>query len=172
MQEGTAGAGAGGAAGQAAAEGVAATPGVPAGEPPLLPGSSVTMPGTAAHELRQIFERAAELDSRHLPYLWGGGHDAGVHNVFTTGALDCSGSVSAVLGVDPRVSTAFESWGLAGPGQHVTVYANPEHVLMEINGHFFGTSAANPGGGAGWIPREHIPASYLAGFVARHPAGL
>ena len=83
-----------------------------------------------------------------------------------------SPSMSASARVTEKISTAFESGGLAGPGQHVTVYANPEHVLMEINGHFFGTSAANPGGGAGWIPREHIPASYLAGFVARHPAGL
>jgi hypothetical protein len=54
----------------------------------------------------------------------------------------------------------------------VTVYANDHHVLMEINGHFFGTSAANPGGGAGWIPRAHVPASYLAQFTARHPPGL
>ncbi len=31
----------------------------------------------------------------------------------------------------------------------------------KVDGHFFGTSASNPGGGAGWIRRENVPASYL-----------
>jgi putative modified peptide len=137
-----------------------------------LPGSTVTQPGSPPHALREIFERAAILDHRHLPYLWGGGHQAGVADVATTEPVDCSGAVSAVLGVDARVSGQFENWGEAGPGRYVTVYANEEHVLMEINGHFFGTSTANPGGGAGWIPRAHVPPSYLARFTARHPPGL
>ncbi len=149
-----------------------AVPGAPAAGPQLVAGQDITVPGTASNELRQIFERAAILDHRRLPYLWGGGHQGGVGNVVTTGPVDCSGAVSEVLGLDPRVSGAYENWGLPGPGKSVTVYANAEHVLMEINGHFFGTSAANPGGGAGWIPREHIPPSYLAAFVARHPPGL
>ena len=93
-------------------------------------------------------------------------------NVAAVEPVDCSGAVSAVLGVNARVSGAFEAWGEPGPGRHVTVYANAEHVLMEINGHFFGTSAANPGGGAGWIPRAHVPPSYLARFTVRHPTGL
>ena len=129
-------------------------------------------PGTAPDALRRVFERAAALDHRHLPYLWGGGHQGPVADVQTVGPVDCSGAVSAVLGVNPRVSGAFEAWGEPGPGRSVTVYANDHHVLMEINGHFFGTSAANPGGGAGWIPRAHVPASYLAQFTARHPPGL
>jgi hypothetical protein len=138
-----------------------------------VPGELVTTPGTAPDELRKIFERAAELDQRRLPYVYGGGHQAGgVINVDTTGPVDCSSTVSAVLGIDTRVSGAFETYGEAGPGKFVTIYANPEHVLMEINGHFFGTSAANPGGGAGWIPRQHIDASYLSAFVVRHPPGM
>jgi hypothetical protein len=161
---------AGSAAGDVAA--VTAAPGAGAGVSPLVPGSSITAPGTASHELRQIFERAATLDARHMPYLWGGGHQGGALDVTSTGPLDCSGAVSAVLGVDPRVSGAFEQWGLPGPGANVTVYANAEHVLMEINGHFFGTSASNPGGGAGWIPREHVTPEYLSRFVARHPPGM
>jgi hypothetical protein len=39
---------------------------------------------------------------------------------------------------------------------------------MEINGHFWGTSGANPGGGAGWIPRSRMDAGYLSGFKVRH----
>src|SRR4051812_28783052 len=135
-------------------------------------GSAVTAPGTAQDRVRTILERAMTLDRRHLPYDLGGGHQAGVANVSTVGPVDCSGAVSAVLGVDARVSGLFESWGEPGPGAHVTVYANEEHVLMEIDGHFFGTSHANPRGGAGWIPRAHISPDYLKAFTVRHPRGL
>jgi hypothetical protein len=153
--------------------GFAAAPAAPpVGAVAPLPGSQITAPGSPPHALREIFERAAILDHRRLPYLWGGGHQAGVANVATVEPVDCSGAVSAVLGLDARVSGAFEGWGEPGAGRYVTVYANAEHVLMEINGHFFGTSAANPGGGAGWIPRAHVPPSYLARFTVRHPSGL
>jgi hypothetical protein len=33
---------------------------------------------------------------------------------------------------------------------------------------FFGTSGANPKGGAGWIPASKVSRSYLRGFTARH----
>jgi hypothetical protein len=145
--------------------------GAPASVTPL-PGSHITVPGSPPHDLREVFERAATLDHRRLPYLWGGGHQAGVADVATVEPVDCSGAVSAVLGIDARVSGAYETWGEPGAGRYVTIYANAEHVLMEINGHFFGTSTANPGGGAGWIPRAHVPPSYLARFTVRHPPGL
>lgn len=110
-------------------------------------------------------ERADTLNADRRPYLWGGGHGG------ESWGLDCSGAVSQVLGVNPRVSGEFESWGRAGKGKRVTIYANSKHVLMEIGGRFFGTSKTNPGGGPGWIPREHIPESYLKQFTARHPPG-
>jgi hypothetical protein len=75
--------------------------------------------------------------------------------------------VSRVLGVNPRVSGQFEKWGKPGKGR-ITVYANQHHVLLEVDGHFWGTSATNPGGGPGWIPRKALPPSYLAQFTARH----
>jgi hypothetical protein len=159
------------AAGAAAAASAGIDPAT--GAPLHVPGHLVTTAGTPPDELRKIFERAAELDQRHLPYVYGGGHQvAGIIDVDPTGPVDCSSTVSAVLGIDTRVSGAFETYGEAGPGKYVTIYANPEHVLMEINGHFFGTSGANPGGGAGWIPRQHIDATYLSRFVARHPPGM
>lgn len=114
--------------------------------------------------------RASRIDARHLSYQWGGGHAGKV----TPGAaqpLDCSGAVSAVLGINPRVSGDLARWGAPGPGKRVTIYANGKHTFMEIDGHFFGTSASNPGGGAGWIPRSQISPEYLRGFVARHPPG-
>lgn len=121
------------------------------------------------------YKAAADLlDAAKLPYKWGGGH--GKKLKLLKGAkpipVDCSGAVSAVLGIDPRVSGEFAKWGQEGKGKNVTIYANGEHVLMEINGHFFGTSKSNPGGGAGWIPRSKISKAYLSRFVARHPPGL
>lgn len=123
------------------------------------------------------FKAAADLlNAAHNPYKWGGGHGKNL-KLLKGGKpvpVDCSGAVSAVLGINPRVAAEFKSWGKAGHGKSVTVWAAKDgsHVLMEINGHFFGTSGSNPGGGAGWIPRSKISKSYLSRFVARHPAGL
>lgn len=112
-----------------------------------------------------VKSRADAISKQKLPYSWGGGHAA---NVPAGTPLDCSGAVSKVLGINPRVSGDFANWGKPGRGSKVTVYYNAKHVFLEINGHFWGTSAANPGGGAGWIPRSHISPGYLAGFKARH----
>lgn len=122
--------------------------------------------GTA---LAQFVNRASAIDAKHLPYLWGGGHGGKVDPYKAT-PLDCSGAVSAVLGVNPRVSGEFTKWGKpgAGDGKGVVVYANNHHVIMSIAGKFFGTSASNPGGGAGWIPRSQISPQYLKNFTARH----
>lgn len=117
-------------------------------------------------------QNANLIDSKHLPYLWGGGHGGKV-SPKNTGPLDCSGAVSAVLGIDPRVSGDFEKFGSAGrskDGKGINIYANSGHVLMEIDGHFFGTSKSNPGGGAGWIPRSQLSGSYLKNFTVRHLA--
>ena len=131
---------------------------------------------------------ADELDAMHVPYNYGGGHvtparpTAGQDGTFP--GLDCSSSVSWVLqhaGVDVPTMTsgAFMSWGDAGRGQAVTIYANPTHIFMSIRvddgpERFFGTSAfGHPAAGTGpaWFT-EPVSASYLAGFVQRHPPGL
>jgi hypothetical protein len=127
-------------------------------------------PTSKAGTIDALVARANAINAQHLPYQWGGGHGAKVTNVNKTAPLDCSGAVSAVLGINPRVSGQFETWGKPGDGgsNGVTIYANGHHVLMKINGHFFGTSATNPGGGAGWIPQKAISPEYLKGFTARH----
>lgn len=116
-----------------------------------------------------LTERADEIDEKHLPYLWGGGHGGKV-NPAKAQPLDCSGAVSAVLGIDPRVASQFETWGKPGDSgkKGVTIYAKDTHVLMKIDGHMFGTSASNPGGGAGWIKQDQISPAYLKGFTVRH----
>jgi hypothetical protein len=122
---------------------------------------------TTAGLIQTLTDRANKIDAKKLPYQWGGGHGAKPVTPGSSVPVDCSGAVSSVLGLNPRVSGEFAKWGKPGKGR-ITVYANDKHVLMEINGHFFGTSARNPGGGAGWIPRSQISSEYLKGFTARH----
>ena len=101
-----------------------------------------------------------------LPYLYGGGHGG-----FKDTAYDCSGSVSYALAAaglvtSPMSSGPFMSWGQAGPGRWITVYANAGHAYMVVAGWRFDTSALR--GGTRWT-RAMRPAG---GFVARHPPGL
>jgi hypothetical protein len=97
------------------------------------------------------------------PYLWGGGHGS-----FESAGYDCSGAVSYALHgggflSTPLDSTGFMTWGEPGPGKWITVYSNPGHAYIVINGRRFDTS-----GGAG--PRWQGPRD-PAGFVATHPPG-
>jgi hypothetical protein len=123
---------------------------------------------TIGQMISAMIAAANRIDRHHYAYRWGGGHNASF-----SGPYDCSGAVSAVLHAagllsSPRVSGDFMHWGAPGPGA-VTLYANPGHVYMSILGHYFGTSHANPGGGAGWFrggPRPgfavvHVPFSLL-----------
>ena len=106
---------------------------------------------------------------QNKPYLRGGGH-ASVED----SAYDCSGSVSYVLikaGLlrAPLASGAFMNYGEAGQGRFITVWVKPgEHVFMTICGLRMDTS----GGSVGEGPRWRVKSRSMAGFVARHPAGL
>jgi cell wall-associated NlpC family hydrolase len=100
------------------------------------------------------------------PYVWGGGHGG------ASGGYDCSGSISYALAAggllsSPLDSTGFMSWGEAGPGSRITVYANAGHAFMIVDGRRFDTSALS-GGGTRWTSESRS----TAGFVARHPPGL
>jgi hypothetical protein len=136
---------------------------VPASQSPLPAGNGLASGG-------DYTARADALNARHLPYQWGGGHGSKPVDPFDAVPVDCSGAVSSVLGINPRVSGEFTKWGKPGDGggKGVTVAANGHHVIMKINGHWFGTSRSNPGGGAGWIPQDQISPQYLAGFTLRH----
>jgi peptidoglycan hydrolase-like protein with peptidoglycan-binding domain len=118
--------------------------------------------GSAQEMIAAMVAAANKIDRAHYSYRWGGGH-----NPSFSGPYDCSGAVSAVLHAagllnSPMVSGGFMRWGRPGPGA-VTIYANAGHVYMSINGRFFGTTRANPGGGAGWFN-----GSRRAGFVVVH----
>jgi hypothetical protein len=101
------------------------------------------------------------------PYLYGGGHKS-----FKSPAYDCSGAVSFALHGGrllraPLDSGSLMSWGVAGTGSWITVYANPGHVYAVIAGLRLDTSGTG-GRGPRWQTVQRDP----AGFVARHPAGL
>ena len=103
----------------------------------------------------------------HMPYRFGGGHQS-----WQDTGYDCSGSVSyalhgAGLVESPLASYDFYTWGDAGPGQWVTVYAKDSHAYMVVAGLRYDT-AASKGGGSRWTAEPRPP----DGYVARHPAGL
>ena len=139
----------------------------PGTSPRYLAGQPGSAP--AGGRLAKVKAEADRIDAAGVPYLWGGGHGGKQARGSKVTPLDCSGAVSRVLGINPRVSGQFESWGKAGEGKNITVYANGTHVLMKIGGQFWGTSGSNPGGGAGWIPASAVSKAYLSKFKARHP---
>lgn len=150
-------------------------PGSPAVRLPAAADSGSGTPAGATGDSRfdKIVREADRVDKAKVPYLWGGGHNARQIRGSKVTPLDCSGAVSRILGVNPMVSGEFAKWGAPGAGKKLTIYANGEHVLVYVKGRgFWGTSKANPGGGAGWIPREKISAAYLSKFTKRHPPGL
>jgi peptidoglycan hydrolase-like protein with peptidoglycan-binding domain len=102
-----------------------------------------------------------------LPYIWGGGHGS-----FVSPGYDCSGSVSYVLHAAgllsvPEDSTGLESYGAAGPGQYITIYADAGHAWMTIEGRRFDTVALSEDGS-----RWADGGGEFAGYVVRHPVGF
>lgn len=110
-----------------------------------------------------IISRANKIDGMQIPYLYGGGH--GTRDGFNKSGMDCSASVSYALGVSPRVSGNYTSFGLPGPGSpnDTKIYANAGHMFAVFNGRGWGTSRENPGGGPGWLSYNH-----RSGFTIRH----
>ena len=90
--------------------------------------------------------------SPRTPYVWGGGHGG------ASGGYDCSGSISYALAAGGLLSGAldsagFMSWGEAGPGRRITVYANAGHAFMVVDGRRYDTSALS-GGGTRWTSAD------------------
>jgi peptidoglycan hydrolase-like protein with peptidoglycan-binding domain len=122
--------------------------------------------GDAEAIVARVIAAADEIATR--PYVWGGGHGS-----FESVGYDCSGSVSYALhGGDllssPEDSTGLESYGEAGPGKYITIYANAEHAYMVIDGRRFDTVALAETGSR-WSDSAGDDGG---GFVERHPDGL
>ena len=101
------------------------------------------------------------------PYKYGGGHGK-----WEDTGYDCSCSMSyafhgAGMLDESMDSTGFESWGEAGKGTWVTIYAKSSHAFMVVAGLRFDTSGrANQG------TRWQADMRSSAGYVVRHPEGL
>jgi peptidoglycan hydrolase-like protein with peptidoglycan-binding domain len=122
-------------------------------------GESATS-GTVA----RVIAAGDEIATR--PYVFGGGHGS-----FQSSGYDCSGSVSYALhggGLlsSPEDSSALESYGAAGPGRYITIYANSEHAFMVVDGKRFDTIAQQETG-----TRWASSMSSTSGYVVRHPVG-
>ena len=142
----------------AAARQAAAAPSATADAPPPVPS------GGGGDVVSRVVAAANQIAT--TPYVWGGGHGG------ASGGYDCSGSISYALAAggllsSPLDSTGFMSWGEAGPGSRITVYANAGHAYMVVDGRRYDTSALS-GGGTRWTSEMRSS----AGFVARHPPGL
>ncbi|MFI4990546.1 MAG: peptidoglycan-binding protein [Solirubrobacterales bacterium] len=130
--------------------------------------------GSSSHEsstgggssvIARVIAAGDEIATR--PYVYGGGHGS-----FQSSGYDCSGSVSYALHGGgllsaPEDSSQLESYGEAGPGKYITIYANAEHAFMVIDGKRFDTIAQQESG-----TRWAGSVGDTSGYVVRHPAGL
>jgi len=132
----------------------------------LNPDGTATPPASAPQVVKDIILAGNEIAK--MPYKYGGGHGK-----WKDSGYDCSGSISYALHGAGLLktsldSTGFESWGAAGPGPWVTIYANAGHAYMVVAGLRFDTSGATNRGGSRWT--DEMRSS--DGFVVRHPVGL
>jgi peptidoglycan hydrolase-like protein with peptidoglycan-binding domain len=128
-----------------------------------------TAPADAPEVVQEVIAAANKI--AFDPYVYGGGHNGwGPQSGY-----DCSGSTSyalhaaGLLSGMPLDSTQFLSYGDAGPGQWITIYAESGHAYMNIAGLWFDTAdQSSTNGNDRWSTTRVSPAS---GFVARHPDG-
>jgi cell wall-associated NlpC family hydrolase len=125
---------------------------------------TATAPAGAPDVIRRVIESGNKI--AFTPYVYGGGHGD-----WNDTGYDCSGSVSYALhggGLisSPETSGDLESYGSAGPGRWITIYANAGHTFMYVAGLRFDTSShgANE---SRWTDQTRDASDY----VVRHPTG-
>ncbi|TML27521.1 MAG: peptidoglycan-binding protein [Actinobacteria bacterium] len=128
----------------------------------VLSNGLAAAPANAPAEVKAIIASGNQIAK--LPYKWGGGHSS-----WTDTGYDCSGSTTYALRTTfrrgPAPTFGYDNWGLAGPGQWVTVYASSYHVFMVVAGLRFDTSGLHENGSR-WTSSSRS----MSGFRARHPA--
>ncbi len=151
--------------------------GAPGGQATLNADGTVTAPAGAPQVVQQVIAAANSIIN--TPYIYGGGHGQ-----FNDTGYDCSGAVSFALhggGLisSPEDSTELESYGAAGKGSWITVYANAGHAFVVVGGLAFDTAhfgPTTPGGtGPRWLQASDVLANLgdgTGGYVVRHPDGL
>jgi peptidoglycan hydrolase-like protein with peptidoglycan-binding domain len=137
---------------------------------------TVTPPAGAPQAVVDAINAANSIIDK--PYRVGGGHGK-----WNDSAYDCSGAVSfalhgANLLSSPEDSTQLESYGSAGAGQWMTIYADASHTFIVIAGLAFDTAHYGPttpgGSGPRWLTASNATANLQDGgnYVIRHPSGL
>jgi cell wall-associated NlpC family hydrolase len=132
-----------------------------------LVGSRAIAPATAPAMVKRVIAAANHI--RTTPYIWGGGHGR-----WQDSGYDCSGAVSYALHggkllTSPLTSGSFETFGEAGPGRWITIYANASHAYMVVAGLRFDTAGDLNESGPRWHPT--VAAAATGTYVARHPIG-
>jgi peptidoglycan hydrolase-like protein with peptidoglycan-binding domain len=133
----------------------------------LNPDGTATAPANAPPAVQNVIAAANQIAFK--PYIYGGGHGTWIDSGY-----DCSGSVSYALhGAGlisvPEASGELESYGGAGPGQWITIWANAGHVYMRVAGLYFDTAAqSRSNGNDRWSTTRISPVN---GYVVRHPSG-
>jgi cell wall-associated NlpC family hydrolase len=148
---------------------------VPTGTARLNPDGTATAPAGAPAAVQTMIAAANSI--LDTSYCVGGGH-----GTWESSCYDCSGSVGYVLHAagllsSPEPSGEMESFGAAGPGHWVTIYADPGHAFIVIAGRAFDTADyGGPNIPEGDGPRwRSNPLGNLADggdYVVRHPLGL
>ncbi len=167
-----------------AATGTAATPITPGENATILADGRAAIPQQAPAAVKLAIAAGNRIIDR--PYLYGGGHGTPLSEL--AGAYDCSGATSYLLhaaglfGDSAETSGQLETFGAAGPGRWITVYANSGHVFIDVAGVVMNTAwyapviPRVPDSGPRWQPASSIAAQYAGdlygGFVQRHPRGL
>jgi hypothetical protein len=147
---------------QLAQSGISANPDIAT----LTPSGLAVAPIGAPPQVQDIVNAGNQIAL--LGYFYGGGH-----GTFEDTRYDCSGSISFVLAAAHLLATtetsgALESYGAAGRGKWVTIFANAGHTYMYVAGLRFDTVALAQGGSR-WSNRTGTEGG---GFVVRHPPGL
>ena len=138
----------------------------PTAKATLVNGLAVA-PAGAPEVVKEVIAAANNIAFK--PYVYGGGHGS-----WNDSGYDCSGSVGYALHGGGLLSQTedsgqMESYGSAGAGQWITLYANAGHVYANIAGLWFDTAAqSSSNGNDRWSTRRISPAG---GFVVRHPGG-
>jgi hypothetical protein len=132
----------------------------------LDPDGHAIAPESAPQEVKDAIAAANRIVGK--PYKYGGGHGR-----WNDSGYDCSGAMSYALhgaGLLNRQLTSgdFMSWGRAGKGTWITIYATGGHGFLKIAGLRFDTGWNNAGRGPRWSEQMRP----TDGYTVRHPRGL
>jgi hypothetical protein len=153
--------------------GAAFVPPPPPPEEATLVNGRVIAPASAPRRVKRVIAAANRLVDK--PYIYGGGHRPFSSQLDS--GYDCSGAVSYALHGgrflrSPLPSGWLMSWGSAGPGEWITVYAHGGHAYIVVAGLRFDTSLRDPDApGPSSGPRWSRTLRESSAFVARHPLG-